>query len=51
LKSELGWSPRHDIDSGLLATVRWYLEHPDWIARVKSGAYREWIDKNYADRR
>jgi len=51
LKSELGWSQRHDIDTGLLATVRWYLENPDWVARVKSGAYREWIDKNYTDRR
>jgi len=51
LKSELGWSQRHDIDSGLLATVRWYLDHPDWVARVKSGAYREWLDQNYSDRR
>jgi len=50
LKSELGWSQRHGIDSGLLSTVRWYLEHPEWVARVKSGAYREWIDRNYADR-
>jgi len=50
LKSELGWTQRHDIESGLVSTVRWYLENPDWIARVKSGAYREWIDKNYASR-
>ncbi|HYQ45175.1 MAG TPA: dTDP-glucose 4,6-dehydratase [Polyangiaceae bacterium] len=51
LKSELGWSQRHDIESGLLSTVRWYLEHPEWVAAVKSGAYREWLDTNYADRR
>jgi dTDP-glucose 4,6-dehydratase len=50
LKSELGWSQRHDIDSGLVSTVRWYLENPDWIARVKSGAYREWLDQNYTGR-
>jgi dTDP-glucose 4,6-dehydratase len=50
LKSELAWSQRHDIDSGLLATVRWYLSNPQWVARVKSGAYREWIDKNYGAR-
>ncbi|MES1173856.1 MAG: dTDP-glucose 4,6-dehydratase [Myxococcales bacterium] len=50
LKSELGWKQRHDIESGLVATVRWYLENPEWIARVKSGAYREWIDKNYGER-
>ena len=50
LKSELGWSQRHDIESGLASTVRWYLSNPDWVARVKSGAYREWLDKNYASR-
>lgn len=50
LKSELGWSQRHDIESGLGSTVQWYLDNPDWIARVKSGAYREWIDANYGKR-
>ncbi len=50
LKSELGWSQRHDIDSGLESTVRWYLDNPDWVARVKSGAYREWLDANYGAR-
>jgi dTDP-glucose 4,6-dehydratase len=50
LKAELGWTQQHDIESGLVSTVRWYLEHPEWVARVKSGAYREWIDKNYGSR-
>jgi dTDP-glucose 4,6-dehydratase len=50
LKRELNWSQRHDIESGLLSTVRWYLEHSDWVARVKSGAYREWLDQNYGGR-
>lgn len=50
LKSELGWAPRHDLQSGLLDTVRWYLEHQEWVGRVKSGAYREWLDQNYAQR-
>ena len=51
LKSELGWSQRHDLESGLLSTVRWYLDNPAWIARVKSGAYREWLDQNYGARK
>jgi len=50
LKTELGWSQQHDIESGLLATVRWYLENPEWVARVKSGAYRQWLDQNYGTR-
>jgi dTDP-glucose 4,6-dehydratase len=51
LRDELGWKPRTDFDAGLRETVRWYLTHPAWIARVKTGAYREWIEKNYGDRR
>jgi len=50
LKRELGWSQRHDIESGLLATVHWYLEHPEWISRVQSGAYRQWLEQNYGGR-
>jgi dTDP-glucose 4,6-dehydratase len=39
-RTELGWRPRHDFDSGLLRTVRWYLEHHDWCEAVQSGSYR-----------
>jgi dTDP-glucose 4,6-dehydratase len=30
--------------------VRWYLDNPEWIASVRSDAYREWIEKNYEHR-
>jgi dTDP-glucose 4,6-dehydratase len=39
VRRELGWAPRHSLDEGLLETVRWYLEHRDWCARVQSGRY------------
>jgi dTDP-glucose 4,6-dehydratase len=29
-------------------TVRWYLDHQDWVADVTSGGYREWVAKHYA---
>ena len=47
ITDELGWKPRHDFESGLAATVRWYLEHRDWCAEVQSaGAYaRERLGK------
>ena len=38
------------IESGLRKTVRWYLEHEDWVEAVRTGEYREWIERNYADR-
>jgi dTDP-glucose 4,6-dehydratase len=50
LKTELGWGPQFDLDSGLRATVRWYADNGAWVAGVRSGAYREWIDANYAAR-
>ena len=35
----LGWSPRHDFDDGLAATVRWYLDNEDWYARAAAAGY------------
>ena len=48
--SELGWKPAEQFESGLRKTVRWYLEHDEWVKNVRTGAYREWIAKNYAER-
>jgi dTDP-glucose 4,6-dehydratase len=50
LKSELGWRPRHDLEGGLHDTVRWYMENQDWVEHVQTGAYRDWLQKNYAER-
>jgi dTDP-glucose 4,6-dehydratase len=40
IKRELGWAPRHDFNSGLRDTVRWYVDNRAWWERVLSGAYR-----------
>ncbi|HEV8549885.1 MAG TPA: dTDP-glucose 4,6-dehydratase [Polyangiaceae bacterium] len=50
VKSELGWSPAHDLARGLADTVRWYLDNSGWIERVRTGAYREWMATNYEQR-
>jgi dTDP-glucose 4,6-dehydratase len=50
IRRELGWSPRETFESGLAKTIRWYLDHAEWVAQVKSGAYRDWIETNYATR-
>lgn len=47
---ELGWVPLETFASGLRKTVLWYLEHPQWVARVKSGAYQTWLEQNYGMR-
>jgi dTDP-glucose 4,6-dehydratase len=50
IRGELGWAPRESFESGLGRTVRWYLDHPDWVASVTSGEYKRWVDTNYAQR-
>jgi len=50
IRGELGWKPRESFESGLARTVRWYLEHAAWVAQVKSGEYRQWLEVNYAAR-
>ncbi len=47
---ELGWTPAQPFEDGLRKTVRWYLDNATWVASVRTGAYRDWIAKNYADR-
>ncbi|HMH18371.1 MAG TPA: dTDP-glucose 4,6-dehydratase [Burkholderiales bacterium] len=50
MSRELGWKPAESFESGLRKTVAWFLDSPDWVAHVTSGAYRNWIEKNYAKR-
>ena len=50
LKKEIGWRQSVDFDRGLDRTVAWYLDNTEWIARVRSGEYRKWIEKNYEKR-
>jgi len=40
IRSELGWRARHDFESGLQRTVRWYLENREWCEAVQEGRYR-----------
>ena len=50
LERELGWRPAETFATGIRKTVRWYLDHADWVAEVQSGAYRDWVAANYAGR-
>jgi len=44
---ELNWQPKTDFKTGLLKTIEWYLTNQDWVQRVKSGAYKNWIKSFY----
>jgi len=45
--TELGWRPRESFQSGLEKTLRWYMEHGEWVDSVQSGEYTEWIGRQY----
>ena len=49
IERDLGWKPAETFDSGIRKTVAWYLEQSAWVNNVTSGAYREWISKQYAN--
>ena len=50
IEREVGWKPAETFESGIDKTVLWYLQNPQWIDSVRSGAYREWVAKNYGAR-
>ncbi len=50
IEQELGWTPEHTFDEGMLETVRWYLDNQGWVKRARSGEYQDWLQKNYTAR-
>lgn len=47
IERELGWKPAETFETGIRKTVEWYLAHPDWVANVQSGSYRDWVSHHY----
>ena len=48
IERELGWKPAETFETGIRKTVQWYLANPEWVAHVQSGAYRDWVQTQYA---
>lgn len=47
LQRELGWEPSLQFEEGIEKTVKWYLEHQDWLDNVTSGDYQKYYEKMY----
>lgn len=47
IERELGWVPTETFRTGIRKTVQWYLDHQAWVANVTSGAYRDWVVRQY----
>ena len=51
IRDELGWNPRFSLETGMVRTIEWYLEHTEWIDAIKKQTnYQEWIERNYEKR-
>jgi dTDP-glucose 4,6-dehydratase len=44
---QLNWAPQESFESGILKTIQWYLDHPDWVSAIANGSYRDWVKKQY----
>ncbi|WP_246658070.1 dTDP-glucose 4,6-dehydratase [Afipia massiliensis] len=47
IQRELGWRAVETFETGIRKTVQWYLDNPEWVTDVQSGAYRNWINRQY----
>ena len=47
IEQELGWRPAETFETGIRKTVEWYLANGEWVTRVQSGAYRDWVQTQY----
>jgi dTDP-glucose 4,6-dehydratase len=47
IQSELGWRPAETFNTGIRKTIEWYLNNSEWVEEVRSGAYLDWLQKQY----
>lgn len=50
ITGELGWKPKHDFEVGIQETITWYLNNKEWWMRIQSGAYRQYVARQYGER-
>ena len=50
LQKELGWEPSLQFEEGIEKTVRWYLDHQEWMDRITSGEYEKYYEEMYRNR-
>ncbi|MBY0146328.1 dTDP-glucose 4,6-dehydratase [Neobacillus niacini] len=50
LRTELGWSPKYNFDTGIDQTINWYLNNREWWENIISGEYQDYVKSQYGDR-
>lgn len=50
IRTELGWQPKHNFETGIKETIRWYLNNQSWWKRIQSGEYQKFYAQQYGSR-
>jgi dTDP-glucose 4,6-dehydratase len=50
IRTQLGWRPEISFPDGIRSTIRWYLDHQEWVEHVVSGEYRAYYQDHYGSR-
>ncbi|MBA2943264.1 dTDP-glucose 4,6-dehydratase [Paenibacillus sp. CGMCC 1.16610] len=50
ITKELGWEPKHNFETGIHETIRWYLDYQDWWKRIQTGEYQQYFAQQYGER-
>ncbi|NOU73881.1 dTDP-glucose 4,6-dehydratase [Paenibacillus sp. LMG 31458] len=50
ITEELGWKPKHNFETGIHETIRWYLDNQDWWKRIQTGEYQKYFTEQYGSR-
>lgn len=50
IQCDMQWSPKENIETGLLTTIQWYLNNSDWLNSSNNNHYKEWVNQNYSNR-
>lgn len=51
IKTQLAWQPKYTFETAIEETIDWYLNNTQWINTIRTGEYRNWINKNYKNRK
>ena len=47
INKQLNWAPLETFESGFLKTIKWYLNNMEWVKKIQSRNYKEWVNKHY----
>ncbi len=50
IETELGWKPVYDFNTGIKETIKWYMDHQEWMDEVTSGDYLHYYEQMYGNR-